>query len=151
MTEPVKHADDLLRGDPSVELSSNRTTLSFERTRMSADSTLMSVVRTSLSLISFGFTIYQVLGKASNLVANASIMGRRMGIAMLALGIVLLVMGIVTHRRYDKALSARHDRLYSLRLLRHTAQYHATPTYVTAVALLFIGLMLMATVMFRLL
>jgi hypothetical protein len=40
---------ELIGGDVSSELSSNRTSLSFERTRMSSDRTLMSTVRTSLS------------------------------------------------------------------------------------------------------
>jgi putative membrane protein len=141
---------ELVGGDASVELSSNRTSLSFERTRMAADSTLMSIVRTSLSLISFGFTIYQVFAKATTLVANASVMGRRMGVAMLALGILLLIMGILSHGNFDRELSARRDRLHGLKLLRRQAQYKATPTYVTAVALLFIGLVLLATVLFRL-
>ena len=57
--------EGMIGGSPSVELSSNRTSLSFERTRMSADRTLMSIVRTALSLISFGFTIYQVFNQTA--------------------------------------------------------------------------------------
>ena len=141
----------LVGGDPRVELASNRTSLSFERTRMSADRTLMSIVRTSLSLISFGFTLYQVLGKASALLPNASVAGRRAGVAMLVLGLLLLVMGILSHGRFDQELSTRRERLHGLHLLRRAVQYRATPTYVTALALLVIGLVMLSTVAFRLL
>lgn len=67
--------EDLLGGDASTELSSNRTSMSIERTHMSIDRTLMSVVRTSLSLIGFGFTIFQVfhswIDKAPGVIPSA--------------------------------------------------------------------------------
>jgi len=146
-----KPPPDLIDADPSVELSANRTSLSFERTRLSADRTLMSTVRTSLSLIGFGFTIYQVLGKASGVLPRASETARNLGLAMLLLGIVVLIMGIVTHSMFDRALAQRRDRLYEAGLLRRAANYHITPTYVSAVALLIIGLAAITTIVFRLL
>lgn len=150
MSAQPDDASTLIGNDPSTELSSNRTSLSFERTKMSADRTLMSVVRTSLSLIGFGFTLYQVFGKASNLV-NADVTGRRLGVAMLVLGIALLAMGIIGHHHFDRSLGQRRDRLHGFALLRHAADYHATPTYITAVALLMIGLFALTSVSFRLL
>ncbi len=141
---------DLVVDDPSVELSANRTSLSFERTRMSTDRTLMSVVRTSLSLIGFGFTIYQVLGKASAFLPRASETGRNLGLALLLLGIALLGMGIASHATYDRDLKARRHRLFDAGLLHSAPTYRMTPTYVTAVVLLTIGLLAFASIAFRL-
>jgi inner membrane protein YidH len=141
---------ECLGGDPATELSSNRTSLSFERTRMSADRTLMSTVRTSLSLISFGFTIHEVFSRASNLVPGVDQSGRRLGLALLVLGVLLLVMGIVSHSLFVRALSERRERLFRLHLVRRAIHYHATPTYVTAVSLLVLGLMAIADVALKL-
>jgi putative membrane protein len=142
--------DDLVCGDPSTELSSNRTSLSFERTRMSSDRTLMSTVRTSLSLISFGFTIHEVFAKGSNLIPAAAGSGRRLGLALLSLGVLLLVMGILSHSRFDRGLSARRERLHDMQLLRRAVQYRATPTYVTAVLLLAVGVLALIDIAFKL-
>jgi putative membrane protein len=147
---PEIQTTEFVCGDPAVELSSNRTSLSFERTRMSSDRTLMSTVRTSLSLISFGFTIYQVLGKASELIPHASILAQRVGVALLSLGILVLVMGLVSHARFNRGLSRRRQRLYELKLLRRTQQYHMTPTYLSALLLLLIGLGALASILWRL-
>jgi len=148
---PSPPVAELIKGDPSVELSSNRTSLSFERTRMSSDRTLMSTVRTSLSLIGFGFTIYQVLGKASGILPRASETARNAGLAMLFLGLAILAMGIVSHSLFDRELGKRRDRLYNAELLRHGAHYRMTPTYFSALALLGIGLALTASILLRLL
>lgn len=143
MTTDIQEVEtpEFIHGDPAVELSSNQTSLSFERTRMSADRTLMSTVRTSLALISFGFTIHEVFSRASNLIPGADQSGRRLGLSLLVLGVLLLVMGIVSHTLFVRALSARRDRLFRLHLVRTAIRYHATPTYVTAVSLLVLGLL----------
>ena len=138
-------------GDARTDLASNRTSLSFERTRMSSDRTLMATVRTALSLISFGFTIYQVLGKASALVPNASVTGRNLGLGMLVLGIAMLVMGLISHSVFDRELARRRERLRGMALLRRDVRYHATPTYLSALALLALGLMAFASIAMRLL
>jgi putative membrane protein len=141
---------ELVSGDPSTELSSNRTSMSFERTRMSADRTLMSTVRTSLSLISFGFTIHEVFSKASTLFPSADRSGRWLGLTLLILGLLMLTMGIATHGIFGRELGARRARLYEMRLLRRPLNYHATPTYVVAVCLLAVGLLALADIAFRL-
>jgi putative membrane protein len=141
---------ELIKDDPAVELSSNRTSLSFERTRMSSDRTLMSTVRTSLSLISFGFTIYQVLGKASALIPRASELAQRLGLALLSLGLLLLVMGLVSHASFNRALSHRRARLYEAKLLRRALHYRMTPTYLAALMLLLIGVAALISILWRL-
>ena len=137
----------LVCADPSVELSSNRTSLSFERTWMSADRTLMATIRTSLSLISFGFTLNQVFSRVPQL-AHAS--GRRLGLAMLALGVAMLAMGILGHARFGRELARRREHLFGLQLLRRVLPYRLTPTYVVAVLLLLIGIFAIADAAFQL-
>jgi putative membrane protein len=140
---------DLIGGDARTDLASNRTSLALERTRMSSDRTLMSTLRTSLSLISFGFTIYQVLGKASVLLPHASETGRNLGLGMLVVGLATLVMGIASHGLFDRQLGRRRDRLLKAGLLRHAAHYHVTPTYVSALAVLVLGLGALTSIMLR--
>jgi putative membrane protein len=141
-------ASELIDGDASTELSSNRTSLSFERTRMSADRTLMSIVRTSLSLISFGFTIHEVFAK-STIVPGANRLGTNFGLALLTMGVVLLAAGVFGHTRFSRGLTGRRERLHGLGLLRTAIQYTATPTYAVALALLITGVATIAAILFR--
>lgn len=138
-------------GDPSVELSSNRTSLSFERTRMSADRTLMSTVRTSLSLIGFGFTIHEAFRQFAQAggLEGGQLTGRRVGLALLALGVLMLIMGIVGHLRFSRDLTARRSVLVDHHLLRHAIQYSATPTFIAAGLLLLIGISALGAIAFR--
>jgi putative membrane protein len=140
----------LIVEDPSVELSSNRTSLSFDRTRMSADGNLMSTVRTSLSLIGFGFTIYQVLGKASGVLPRASETGRNLGLAMLVLGLVVLATGIAGYAAYGRELARRRQQLYDEGLMHSAPSYSPTATYLSAIFLLAIGVFAFASIAFRL-
>ena len=146
----AERSNELVGGDASTELASNRTSLSFDRTRWSLDGTLMSVVRTSLSLIGFGFTIYQVFSKASALIPRADVTGRNLGLALLTLGLALLIMGLISHSRSERALEQRRQRLQALGLLRSEGRHHTTPTYLTALALLIIGLAALISVALRL-
>jgi putative membrane protein len=116
---------------------------------MASDRTLMAQVRTSLSLIGFGFTIYQVLGRASGILPRASETARNAGLAMLLLGLAILAMGIVSHAIFDHSLATRRDRLFQAALLHNPANYRMTPTYVTAIALLLIGLAITASILVR--
>jgi putative membrane protein len=143
---------ELICEDPSVELSSNRTSLSFERTRMSADRTLMSVVRTALSLISFGFTIYQVFQQLKNnpaIQATGTHSARHFGASLVFLGVALLIMGILGNWRFSQELTERRERLYGLSLLRRTLQYTATPTFIVACILLLIGVAAISSIIWR--
>lgn len=155
MTTPVAKPleTSLVNDAPGLELSSNQTSLSFERTRMSADRTLMSMVRTSLSLISFGFTIYTVFQKLAETTAlpiNEEA-PRNFGMALILIGITLLVLGIRSHMHFQRNLTARHERLFEMRLVRHSAHYRATPTFAVAAALLFVGVAAFAMIVFNML
>ena len=133
--------DGFVCGDPSVELSSNRTSLSLERTRLAADSTLMSVIRTALSLISFGFTIFQFFSKAAAQTGFVtSLSAKRFGVTLVLLGVGMLIAGLFSHTRMIGLLRERRDRLYREQLLRSGAHYQTSPTAVIAVLLLLIGL-----------
>lgn len=142
---------EMIGGDAGTELASNRTSLAFERTRMGSDRTLMAQVRTSLSLISFGFTIHEVFRKGANLIPGADQTGRNLGLALLIMGIGMLIGGILSHRRFDRDLLARHERLYGMGLLRHADGYNATTTYVVAVTLLVVGLGALGSIAWRML
>ncbi len=138
--------------DPSTELASNRTSMSLERTRMSADRTLMSIVRTALSLIGFGFTIDKAFHelRKTNPQAISEVAPRNFGLALIFLGVLLLAMGILGHAGFGKELNSRRQRLFSAGLLHRDIHYRATPTFVTAVLLLLIGVSAAADIMFRL-
>lgn len=132
--------EELVGGDPSVELSSNRTALSFERTRMAADRTLMATVRTSLSLISFGFTINEVFlqwhEQNDERVGGAA---SYFGLGLVLLGILVLGMGVIGHRRIMRLLAERRERLFRIGVMRHAEEYEPTATFMAAVVLLVLG------------
>lgn len=142
----------LIDDDPSVELSSNRTSLSLERTRMSADRTLMATVRTSLSLIGFGFTIHETFKHLadSGVLQNGDTTGRKVGMSLLILGVVMLTAGIFTHTNFSRQLTLRRERLVNCGLIHRAVQYSATPTLIGAVLLLVIGLGALASTVIQL-
>lgn len=142
--------DAMIDSDASTELSSNRTSLSFERTRMATDRTLMATVRTSLSLISFGFTINEVFQKLDERPgALRDHSPHYFGLGLVLLGVAMLVMGILGHRRFLRALADRKARLLQLGLVRQAVQYQPTPTFVSAVILLALGLTAAGSIVWR--
>jgi len=156
MTHPAPESaakdSELLFADPSIELSSNRTSLAFERTRMSGDGTLMSIMRTALSLISFGFTIYEAfhqLAKSGSVAVHVNA-ARNFGLSLIILGILILAMGIFNHTQLLRRLAERRQRLFGLKLLRHEKEALVTPSFVVALLLLLIGLAAAASIIFRL-
>jgi len=145
-TELSEHRTDLseYRTDLSgnrTELSMRRTGMSIHRTRMSADRTLMSEIRTALSLIGFGFTVYQAFRKAfeAGLIANAQ-SARLFGLALLLIGIVLLVGGIVRHVQFAAELRARRREMIDEGLIHGQSTYPISVTFVSALALLLVGI-----------
>jgi hypothetical protein len=58
-------------------------------------------------------------------------------------------MGIGSHLRFFRHLKQRRRRLLDLRLLHGEARYSVTPTFITAVLLLVVGLGTLLSVAFR--
>ncbi|UWX03421.1 DUF202 domain-containing protein [Pseudoxanthomonas sp. NC8] len=133
-----------------TEMSMRRTGMSFQRTRLSAERTLMSVIRTSLSLIGFGFTIYQVFGRLVELpgVKLEAHAPRNFGVALVALGITMLVLGIVYHVNYMRDLRAERTAMMGEGLIHGQTRYPVSFTLLTAVALLVLGLLAIASMVF---
>ncbi|HET9230872.1 MAG TPA: DUF202 domain-containing protein [Vitreimonas sp.] len=150
MNEQSHPSEALLGGSDTVELASDRTSLAFERTQMAADRTLMATVRTALSLISFGFTInevFQQLGEGGTLRGGPA--AHYFGLALVLLGICLLSLGLLGHRRFMMGLARRKERLFQLGLEREGAHFERTSTYITALALLLLGLAAAVSIIWR--
>ena len=133
----------------SVELSSNRTTMSFERTMMSTDRTLMSAARTSISLIGFGFTIFQFFHALNEKFLDTKLPAeapRRFGGSLILLGIILLVMALWFHRREVLTLRARRQRLFTDGLIRQPEIHRTSAAVAVSVLLLVIGALAMWSV-----
>ena len=135
----------------SVELSSRRTGMSFQRTRMSAERTLMSVIRTSLSLIGFGFTIFQFFDhlRESNLMTAGARAPRLFGTTLVFLGVGMLVVGILYHVEYMRELRHERERLKQAHLIHAESAYPVSMTLVIALLLLAIGMLAIASMVFR--
>ena len=135
--------------DDAVELAARRTGMSFQRTRMSADRTLMSVIRTSLSLISFGFTIYQLFAKAHQAgMLESSLPALQFGRALVMLGTLMLGLGIVYHVRFMIELREERARMRAEGLVLGESAFPVSLTLLTAVTLLAIGLLAIASTVF---
>jgi inner membrane protein YidH len=142
MSERTESPLDMVGGDPSTELSANRTAMSFERTAMSSDRTLMSIIRTSLSLIGFGFTIFQFFHSLSQQLGKPPIApAQRFGLILIGLGILLLALGIGNHFQETKARRRRRTSLHDKGLIRHVEPVKASSAMVVAILLLVAGLM----------
>jgi uncharacterized membrane protein YidH (DUF202 family) len=142
------HRTDL--SEERTEMSMRRTGMSFQRTRLSADRTLMSVIRTSLSLITFGFTIFQFFQKLRDSGAlSGAAAARNFGVALVLLGIAMLVMGIGYHAAFMLQLRRTRDEMIDERLVHGQSGYPVSFTLITAVILLLIGLLAIASMVFN--
>jgi putative membrane protein len=152
MSQPSSPSnDDLIAGDPAVEMSSNRTSMSIDRTHMSIDRTLMSVVRTSLALIGFGFTIFQVFNSWIDKMPGAitSAQPRRLALILIGLGIIMLTLGLWNHWQASRALDQRRARLHGMGLIRHRKTIRPSTTAIIALLLLLTGLGAFANIAFH--
>lgn len=133
-----------------TEMSMRRTGMSFQRTRLSADRTLMSVIRTALSLIGFGFTIFQVFTKAqqSGILKMDVASPSNFGMALVALGVALLVVGIMYHVAFMRTLRRERDAMIGEGLVHGESSYPISYTLLTALALLFLGLYAIVSMVF---
>lgn len=124
-----------------TEMSMRRTGMSIQRTRMSADRTLMSVIRTALSMIGFGFTLYQIFRKLHDAdVIRSSAAPRNFGLALIVLGVFLLIGGIVNHVRFAMELRHRRGVMKESGLIHGESDYPVSITFLTAIALLVVGI-----------
>ena len=142
MTQMDDPASELIGGQPSNELASQRTVLGFERTAMASDRTLMAVVRTALALIGFGFTIFQFFHKLNDQFMHGrlpELAPRRFGSALIILGIVLLVAGIYNHIHETLERRARRERLVQAKLIHHREIRRANSSLIVAALLLVVG------------
>lgn len=144
-TDMSEHRTDLsehrtkLSGD-RTEMSMRRTGMSIQRTRMSADRTLMSVIRTALSMIGFGFTLFQVFQKLHESgVIHQAAAPRNFGLSLIVLGVFLLLGGIVNHLRFALELRRRRGAMKESGLIHAESAYPTSITFLTAVALLIVG------------
>jgi inner membrane protein YidH len=139
-------------GDTSLDLSRRNTGMSFQRTRMSADRTLMSVIRTSLSLISFGFTIIQLFQrlKESNVLAGGQRAPRNFGLALILLGVGMLTVGLIYHLAFMRELRHRRDEMREEGLIFAQSGFPVSLTAIVALLLLVVGLLAIASVVYRL-
>ncbi|RJG07884.1 DUF202 domain-containing protein [Noviherbaspirillum cavernae] len=125
--------------------------MSFQRTRMSADRTLMSVIRTSLSLISFGFTIAQFFShlQQTNILKAGEHAPRNFGLALVILGIGILLVGIVYHVNFMRELRAERTRLMAAGLVHGESSYPLSFTLMIAMALLILGFLAFASMVWK--
>jgi len=145
-TDLSRHRTDLSEhrtklSDDRTEMSMRRTGMSIQRTRMSADRTLMSVIRTALSMIGFGFTLFQVFEKLREAdVIRSAAAPRNFGLALIILGVFLLIGGIINHLRFAVELRRRRGAMKDAGLIHAESDYPVSITFLTAVALLIVGL-----------
>jgi putative membrane protein len=127
-----------------------RTGMAFQRTRLAADRTLMAVIRTSLSLISFGFTIYQIFKKLHDSgVLKSSESARNFGVTLVLLGIVMLILGIMYHVLFMLGLRRQREHMRAEGLLHAQSGFPASLTLIVALALLIVGFIAIASMIFR--
>lgn len=109
----------------------------------------MSVQRTSLSLIGFGFTIYQAFEKLreAGVILRAAA-PRNFGLALKLLGVLLLVGGIVRHIQFAIELRRHRENMTEAGLIHGQTQFPLSISLVVAVAMLCIGLIAVASIVF---
>jgi putative membrane protein len=136
--------------DPGTVMAAIRTDLAFQRTRMSADRSLMAVIRTSLALISFGFTINQLFQrlKGQNVLTKEA-EGHNFGSSLVILGIAMLVLGMLYHLQFMNGLRKARNELKSRELIPDESGFPPSMTLIIALALLLIGILVMASMLFH--
>lgn len=152
MTEAANEKAELTGGSASTELAENRTAMAFDRTDLANHRTLLAMMRTSLSLISFGFTIFKFFTAMAQQAADHTMRAgapRMFGTTMVVLGVVILLFGILDHYRATKALEKRKRRLIDLGLARTDMPGRIASSTMVALAVLLLGLMALANIVFR--
>lgn len=121
----------------SNELAEHRTALATGRTLMAMERSLMAWIRTALSMISFGFTLYKVLQSfqegGGHHLAHARDPGE-VGLFLTGMGTMSMVMGTIEYWQRLKMLR----EYYPIRLWR--------PTFIIALIMSFIGLLVFVSI-----
>jgi putative membrane protein len=120
------------------DLAQERTDLAIQRTYWSADRTLMGWIRTALAMISFGFTIGKLGGALQGIEANIR-PGElyTLGFFLLGLGLASLIAATI---QYGARVAALSD---------HGLPRQLSITFTTALALILIGILALAALIFR--
>jgi putative membrane protein len=119
----------------------------FERTLMEADRMMMQTVQTALSLIGFGFTINTFFNEVDpSRTATAGEAARALGVALLMIGLLLLVTGTWTQARFRRELKQRYGGA-ELKEAGQGLRSRFTPSFVSAVLLMLVGVVALAWVL----
>ena len=125
--------------------------LDFERTMMEADRMMMQVVQTALSLIGFGFTITTFFNEVADptLSPNGGVVARALGVALLVIGLLLLTSGTWAQAKFRRSLLLRYAGPDIHELGRSGLGTRFTPSFVSAVLLMIVGLLTLGSVLVR--
>jgi putative membrane protein len=141
LAQDLDNPSKLIGGESNTELASRRTVMAFDRTSFASDRTLMAVVRTSLALIGFGFTIFTFFHTLTEKYLKLPTAApRRFGGVLIILGVILLVLGILNHRQETKQRRSQRQELLDLKLVHQPEIAKYSPSMITAILLLFVGL-----------
>lgn len=122
----------------------------FERTMMEADRMMMQTVQTALSLIGFGFTINTFFNDvAEGRSVGAGRAARLLGIALLVIGLLLLSLGTWTQSRLRRELMRQQIARGANAADWRGLQSRFTPSYISAVLLMMVGLITLGSVLVR--
>jgi putative membrane protein len=125
--------------------------LDYERALMEADRMSLYTVQTALSLIGIGFTITTFFSTVAARVGapgggQAAII---VGVAMMLIGLQLLTMGTWTQARYRRELRRRYADVSPTGAAWAGLQARFTPSFISAVLLMLVGLLALASVVAR--
>ena len=123
--------------------------LNFERTMMEADRMMMQIVQTALSMIGFGFTITTFFNEVADKIVtpNGGQTARALGIALLVIGLLLLTAGTWTQARFRRELIRRYGVPQPGAARGLLTRF--TPSFLSAVLLMFVGLLTLVSVLVR--
>ena len=126
------------------------------RTRMATERTLLAWLRTSVSLIGFGFTIVQFFERFSQMHGVSGALRpnapRYLGLMLMGAGIITLLVAVLQYRalvRYLWSDIFRPVAGLGVREAREAPVIEQTPSMITCLLLLFIGLFAFFAVLTR--
>lgn len=111
----------------------------------------MSAVQTALALIAFGFTIFQLFQALDDpgVVSRSAEAARNFGMSLAVLGVGTLALSIVYHGRFMLELRAERKAARISGLIHAESRFPASLTLFTAICLLAIGIVAIASMLFH--